>query len=580
MIQAVFVLARARLLILKNTFWRTTLISRLGTMALVALACFGAWLVYVLMRGVVELLTSPDVLELLADAARASPDAGLPTDLGPYLAALPSTVLFSALLLLVFTSFGTVLSSLYLSGDLDMLVAAPVPMRAVFVVKLLGGLAVPYALLFVLLGPALTGYGRGLGYGPAYFAATALVLLLFPLLPVGLGALLVMAVVRVVPARRARDIVSVIGGLLGVGWYVVTQLSPQIAPRLANVRTLEGLRQLDVPLLPSAWAGRALVAAGEGEWLTLGAYGGLFAGVSLAVFGACLTLAERLYYVGWSNMAGRGGAVRQKATGKKEEPLYPFYLVPFIFYLPRAAAAVVYKDLRVFPRDLRNLQQVIFPLALAGIWTFQLLSPGEVGPGLGETLDAVGGVAGPAAISFFVCMSLSNVLGGPSVSREGRGFWQLRVAPVSAREVLMGKLVIAYLPYPTVGTLFVLLLAAVQRSGPAATLAALGLVLLAGAGVSAIALGMGAAFPRFDWENPQQQYTIQAGCLAPVLYFVYIGLAAGLALGLPAIASLLSPAWAGWLTAVGWALLVALTAAVVWGSLWLGAARLERVEVL
>src|SRR6185295_9808620 len=104
-------------------------------------------------------------------------------------------------------------TSLYLSGDTDMLLVAPVPMRAVFVVKFFGGLIVPYILLFGLLGPALFGYGQGLGYGAAFFVMAILVLALLPLLPAGLGALLVMVVVRVVPARRAREIVSVIGGL-------------------------------------------------------------------------------------------------------------------------------------------------------------------------------------------------------------------------------------------------------------------------------------------------------------------------------------------------------------------------------
>src|SRR5947208_3344275 len=80
------------------------------------------------------------------------------------------------------------------------------------------GLIVPYALLFFLLGPALIGYGQGMRFGAAFFVTAVLVLALLPLLPAGLGALLVMAVVRVIPARRAREIVSVIGGLFGASW--------------------------------------------------------------------------------------------------------------------------------------------------------------------------------------------------------------------------------------------------------------------------------------------------------------------------------------------------------------------------
>ena len=583
---AIIVITRARLLIARNTFWRGKLSRKIGLLALLMVLAFGAYGLYWLMGTAVRLFTSQDFFRLLEAAARRDPALGLPAqvtraDVQPYLDALPSQALFAALVVLILTSFTTVLTSLYLSGDTDMLLAAPVPMRAVFVVKFFGGLIVPYLLLFGLLGPALLGYGQGLGYGPAFYAAAVLVLALLPLLPAGLGALLVMAVVRVVPARRAREIVSVIGGLFGASWYILNQFAPEVARSAASVRTLESLRRLDVPLLPSAWAGRALVAAGQGEWIALLAYGGLFVALSLVVFAGCLLLAERLYYEGWSNMASQGGKVRQKAKGKSQTPqALPFYLVPFTFYLPPESRAILYKDLRVFPRDLRNLQQLIFPLALTGIWTFRLLT-GEspAGGGRGAELARFLDAAGSAGISFFICLTISGALGGPSISREGRGFWLLRVAPISSWRLLLGKLVLAYLPFPTVGVLFVLFLSALQGSTPGELLRALALVLLAGLGVSSISLGMGAAFPRLDWENPRQQTTLRAGCLTPLLYILYVAVAVAVVFGSPALAMLLGAGWAIWLTALGWLILVALTAAVVWGALAFGASRLDRIEL-
>jgi ABC-2 type transport system permease protein len=390
-----------------------------------------------------------------------------------------------------------------------------------------------------------------------------------------------MAVVRVVPARRAREIVSVIGGLFGASWYILNQFAPEVARNATSVRTLESLRRLDVPLLPSAWAGRALVAAGQGEWLTLLAYGGLFVVLSLVVFAGCLLLAERLYYDGWSNMASQGGKIRQKEKGKRQNAqTVPFYLLPFTFFLPPESRAIVYKDLRVFPRDLRNLQQLIFPLALAGIWTFQLLTDrSPIGRGGGAEFGRFLDAAGSAGISFFICLTLSGALGGPSISREGRGFWLLRVAPISALRLLLGKLVLAYLPFPTVGVLFVLFLSALRGGTVGELLRALALILLVGLGVSSISLGMGAAFPKLDWENPQQQTTFRAGCLAPILYIVYVAVAIAAVFGLPALATLVGAGWAVWLAVAGWLIVIALTAAVVWGALAFGAARLDRIEV-
>lgn len=580
---AVIVIARAQALIARNTFWRGKL-SRKLLLALLAIGlCAASYGLYWLTGGIVQGITSPEFAAFLARAARTTNalPADFSLDVRSYLLALPALVLFFALVLMVLTSFTTVLSSLYLSGDIDMLLAAPVPMRAVFVVKFFGGLLVPYMLLFFLLGPFLLGFGRGLGYGLAYFGSAVLALALLPLLPTGLGALLTMAVVRVIPARRAREIVGVLGGLVGISWYIFSQFSQQLTPRVANARVLDYLRRFDHPLLPSGWAGRALVAAGEGRWAELALYGGLFVGLSLAVFLSCLALAERLYYAGWSNMATQGGKVKAKKQKEPGEQLEraPWYLLPFSLFLPQESRAVLLKDLRVFPRDLRNLQQLIFPLVLTAIWSFQLLTrpAGPARTGAPDLFNSLGTLAS-AGISFYVCLVLSGALGGSGVSREGKGFWLLKVAPISARRLLLGKLALAYLPYPTVGLLFIAALSFLQGSGPAAFARSLALLLAAGLGVASISIGMGAAFPRFNWENPNKQSSVRAGCLTPIIYLLYLAIALAAVLVLPSLGTLIG-GYAGLLTALGWLIFLGLTAAVVWAALAWGAARLEQLEL-
>jgi ABC-2 type transport system permease protein len=585
MLNAILVITQSRLLIARNTFWRGKIGRKIfWVVAIVALG-FASYGLYRLTGAIVAGLTSPTFVTILERFNQQNPQAPIPTDFRPYLLALPSIVLFFALILLVLTSFTTVLSSLYLSGDIDMLLAAPVPMRAVFVVKFFGGLLIPYLLLFFLLGPFLLGFGQGLGFGAAFFAAAVVVLLLLPLLPTGLGALLVMAVVRVIPARRAREIVGVIGGLVGVSWYILSQFSRQLAPAVASPQTLDYLRRFDSPLLPSAWGGRALIAAGEGSWGELALYGGLFAALSIGVFAACVLLAERLYYAGWSNISTQGGRVRRRKT-KDERPKTneserpPLVLGLWSLVLPRQAAAVLWKDLRVFPRDLQNLQQLIFPLVLAAVWTFQLISGRSSSGGFGrgpDFLQTIGTLAS-AGISFYICLVLSSAMGGPSISREGKGFWLLKTAPISARNLLLGKLALAYLPFLTVGTLFVIFLSILQGSSAVEFARSLALVLLGGLGTTSITLGMGAAFPKFNWENPRQQTSFQAGCLAPLLYLLYLAIALGAVIGLPLLGNL-APDYATALLIGGWALFLGLTALAVWGSLTFGAARLEQLEV-
>ena len=426
MLKSIFVITRARLRIIRNTFWRGKLSRKIG-LSLIGLVLLGAAFgLYTLMRAAVAALSDPSFKRVLEQLATSTP--GLPADPLPFLHALPSLAFFFALALLVISGFSSVLSSLYLSGDLDMLLIAPIPIRSVFVVKFMEGLLTPYLLLFLLIGPALLGFGMGLGYGLAYYLMLIVVLLLFPLLPTGLAAMLVLLVIRFIPARRAREIVSVIGGLFGAAWYLISQLSRQIATHVSEAQALSSLRRVDNPLLPSAWAGHALIAAGEGQWTQLLAYGGLFSISSIMVFAACLILSEKLYYIGWSNMAsqeGQGRKTRPERSGATSTRSW------WSKMLAPASAAILSKDVLLFRRDLRNTQRLIFPLALAIFWTYQVIRGGSI---MSEStgLLAQSYSLTSAGLAYLVCISLSQALGGPSISREGHCFWLLKTAPISA----------------------------------------------------------------------------------------------------------------------------------------------------
>ncbi len=581
----------ARLLIVRNTFWRGKIVYKIGVGVLVALIAVAAWGLYTFSHIIVKRMRSPWFAELLQEAALVDATLNLPTDMTPFLQAVPSVALFWAFFLLIFSSFSSVLSALYLSSDLDLLLVTPVPMRAVFIVKFFSGLFPQYAWLLTLLWPFLLGYGTGMEYGRGYILVTLLVLLFLPLFPAGLGTLLVMAVVRVIPARRARDVMSVLGGLLGVGVYVISQFVVEVAPYIANVQNLQTLQQLDLPLLPSAWAGRALIAAGEGDGLTMLVYVALFTLLSLIAFVGCVLLSERLYYIGWSNMAVQNGRVRTVVQPSLTHTRQWHWLRAnsWFRFVPTPVRAIFFKDWRVFPRDLQNLQQLIFPLTLAGIWMIRLLLGSESAAVVLSDSNEVRLVAtvqnvGSIGIAFFLCLTLANTIAGAGISREGRTFWLLKLAPISAWHILLGKLCLAYLPFPTVGTFFLVLVAVLQQTPFTAFLLSWTLLLLVGLGGTCITLGLGAMFPRLDWENPQQQVTLVAGCLSFLIYTAYIVLMLLAVFGLPMLIEILpglrlTPVLRVALLVLSWGSALLLTWLAIWGGLSAGKRGIERIEV-
>jgi hypothetical protein len=111
MLPAIWVLARARAQIWRNTFRRGRLSSKLGLVALAALITLAALGLYNFTRFVISGLRDPRFSEMLRQAAAENP--AIPADPLPLLAALPGLVLLAALSLLIFSSFSSLLASLY-----------------------------------------------------------------------------------------------------------------------------------------------------------------------------------------------------------------------------------------------------------------------------------------------------------------------------------------------------------------------------------------------------------------------------------------------------------------------------------
>ena len=548
---------RARWQVARNSFWRGKLIRKVTTLLLILIVGAVSYGLYRFSRFIVASLqriarVQPELIAQLGSLDRV-------------FAAVPSIALGIFGLPLLLSSVSFALSTLYLARDLDTLLVTPVPVRAVFLARFLEGLLPTYLLLFALLAPALTGYGQALGYGLGFWAALVLVLALLPLLPVSIGTLLTMLLVRFIPAKRLRDVLAVVSGLFGLVFYIGSQSLNRFADNLATPQTAERLLRFDLPVLPTSWGARMLIAAGTGNLPNFLFFGALYSLATLGLFVVCLVLSERLYYGGWATLASTdSGRARRRSR------------VPTITGngVGSPIRAIIRKDLRILPRDLQQLSQLVFPLAIAGFWIWRLLtdtSAADVSLGASESFTATGLVG----IGVFVCVLISSHLGLTGLSREAQGYWLLHLAPISAWTVLWAKWFVAWLPFPVIGTIFVALIGVLQRPGASQLAQDWLLVQLTGLGVAGITAGLGATFPRFDWQQPRRMTSTVAGCLAPVLYFVYTGLMLLLTAGMQFIPL----DWGSWVYALGWGIAVLLTALAFGLPLLLGAARLRDLQL-
>lgn len=465
---------------------------------------------------------------------------------------------FAGVLMLSFlVGFTVALAALYLSADLDLLLASPVSRRAVFFAKLLGGLAPGQGMILAIGLVPLVGHGLAQGYDGWYYAALVLALLVLPILPAAVGAVLVVWIVRRVPAHRLGEIVGLIVVAMTLSIALVAGNSRQLQDAVTVRELLDTLERVRSPFSPAEWLARGLVAAGRHEAsVALGWFGLAIAVAAIAVI-PLVMVSNQLYYDGWIRMHSAnlrkqlsGGLFPWQRPARADRMARPSGVLR---WFSPATVAVVRKDLLLIPRDLTNMAQVLSPLAIGAFFIIQqLLYPIRVGgadvsqPFLQPLLAMLS-----AIVASGIASMITSRFGITGFSFEGKRFWVLQAAPIPRRDLVVAKFLVGYLPFLGLSGALVLLLEAARAVSDArvlpggvsfgAVLGALDPLLLVyawlvcaivGAGVIAISLALGAARPNMRWDSPHEMMTPDVGCISLVLYGAYTAVAV-LSLAMP-----------------------------------------------
>lgn len=528
---SVWKLLRLRVRIWWNAFKRAKLRSKIGTVIVTLLILAGVGFMFFVSTLLLRFLQSPQLVEVI--------------DPGQFVGLIPTLILTAAFVMIVLTNFGVLLQALYLSHDMDFLVTTPLPMRAVFLAKLLEGILPTFALICAFSLPVLFGLGISSGYSILYYPLLIILLAMLALAAGGLASILVMAVVRVVPARRVAEVLGFLGAmtsiLCGQSGNIINALDIEGAQM---TDTLGMVSRLEMPWSPLAWGGRGLVLLGQGDWLPglgLTLVSLLIAG---AIFAGTLFLAEQLYYTGWSSMqgstrkkrakaaavappAGIGSAVAGSGAAGSLAAAQTIGALPaangqaarpgrFARLLPQAMRGMIVKDFLVLRRDPRNMSQLITPLIVGFVMLFTTRGGGQerIGPAMQNLGMRDIEVYGLLLLSMFVGWMLMFSLATMAFTREGKNYWFTKIAPVRPLYLLAAKFIVSFLPALVFCLVYLTLGFVVNGVNwgqfPYAALA-LSMVM---AGATGISLAVGAANANLDWDSPQRQkLSGSAGCL-------------------------------------------------------------------
>jgi len=421
-------------------------------------------------------------------------------ELGDFLLRIGLSWLFLTFLsFLAFSGVVTALSNFFLSEDLRLLMAAPIAVRRLFYSRFARTVSQASWMVAVFLTPVLLGVGVARCAPCMFYVTLALTIVPFMVIPVAVGAAVTMLLVNVFPARRARDILMLMGLLFAASIVLLVRfVQPE---RLLRVDSLPDvtdffatLQSPITPMLPSFWAGETLFSSLVGGRDLLHA-GALW--MTAAAFTVLLAAAgERWYFSGYSKS--------QEARKARFTQLNGLDRLAHMLPLSTVRRHLLIKDTKVFLRDVTQWSQLLLLVALAVVYLYNF-SVFDL-----ERIPYMSGVI--KNVYAFLNLGLAGLVMAtvavrfvfPAVSTEGAAFWIIRSAPISFRDFLWSKFWTGLVPVLLLSE--TLTIAANQSLGvdPWLKVITPAAIFFMSFGLVGLATGFGARYPRFNADNATQ----------------------------------------------------------------------------
>lgn len=408
-------------------------------------------------------------------------------------------LLLAFLAILLLSSIITALSSFFLAKDLDLLVSAPIRWSRLYLAKLTETVIHSSWMVALLALPIFTAYGIVYEGGPLFPVVVLGAFIPLLLLPGVVGAAVTQVLVNIFPARRTRDLLSLVAiGGVGAAVLVLRVMQPEQLARPEGFRNLVDylvvLRAPTNPLLPSEWAAEMIM-----NWLRRVPDPAPIA----LLWGSCVValilgigLHRKLYPVGYSK--AQEGAQRRNRRQVRGP------LGQLLARTPVTKREFILKDLRVFFRDNTQWSQLILIGVLLLVYLINIKSlplfSGERVPFALVTIVVFLnlGLAG------FVLAAVAARFLFPALSLEGRQMWLLRSSPLEARTLLWSKYWIGTVPLLVLAIVITSVTNLLLAASPIMMVVSLGTIVLFTLAASALALTYGIYYPQFGTENAAQ----------------------------------------------------------------------------
>lgn len=432
---------------------------------------------------------------LIQRLARTDPEAATQT--------LP-LLLIGVFALTLFTSLSSAFHHLFLAADLELLLAAPVPARSLFWLKVfeIWRDSLPVVLFQTA---ALYGFGHSLGLPVGYYLLAGVVGMAITLAAAAIGATLTLGLARVrfgesiLGLSRLWAIVLFLPiGVLGVPAFGLGRDRSSLLLGQGNVDAAAStLRSFGAPptWAPTTWAAHLLLLD-DAAGLSLA----LLVALAITIFVSAHLAFDFLFAAGWERVrfagpARRGGPVRMRVRLPGGVPGGPI-------------VGLLQKDWRTLVRDPRWRTGALVSLLALALPAMALVA----GDPFTRTTHPLRFWLGMLPVPYLAYL-FGSQQGAATLAYEGRNIALLRAAPVSMGRILFGKALGSLLL--VLGVIWAATLAlAISHAGEPLEIAAamVAATWLAVGGTSAAMAGA-ALTVDFEADNPQRRI----GCIGTII---------------------------------------------------------------
>jgi ABC-2 type transport system permease protein len=346
-----------------------------------------------------------------------------------------STFFFALTMMLMFSAAVILYGSLFRSREITYLLTAPVRTGRVFLHQFHAAIVLT-SWGFVLLGsPALLSYGIVVGAPWYYYLELAPFVVAFVYIPVAIGAISCMLLVRFIPNRIVSVLIFagalLLGGATWMAWRMLGGPNNNLLTAGWFREILDRMQVSDVRLLPSWWLSTGLLDAAGRRWTESLLFLTLMISNALMFRQLALWTAERTYRAAYSSLSNKG------LRRKRPRFIFSDRILGFLMRsCPAAIRLMTIKDVRLFRRDPLQWSQV---LIFAGFLVVYFLYI----PSFTYDISAIGWVNMVSFLNMAVVGLLLSTFTTrfvfPMISLEGRRFWILGQLGVRRETILWGK---------------------------------------------------------------------------------------------------------------------------------------------